>query len=73
MISKDSINIDWLTDNVYNNNGTLNKSIKKPNFIKIYGKNKSDIIWYKSIKNSVDGTEILIPAKPKEIKFWKLK
>ena len=39
MISKDSINIDWLTDNVYNNNNsTLNKSIKKPNFVKMYGK-----------------------------------
>ena len=73
MISKDSINIDWLTDNVYNNNGTLNKSIKKPNFIKMYGKNKTDIIWYKSIINNQDGSEILVPAKPEEIKFWNLK
>ena len=72
MISKDLINIDWLTDNVYNN-GTLNKSIKKPNFIKIYGKNKSDIIWYKSIRNNQDGSEILVPAKPEEIKLWNLK
>ena len=73
MISKDSINIDWLTDNVYNNNSTLNKSIKKPNFIKMYGKNKSDIIWYKSIRNNQDGSEILVPAKPEEIKLWNLK
>ena len=72
MTSKDSINIDWLTDNVYNN-GTLNKSIKKPNFIKIYGKNKSDIIWYKSIRNNQDGSEILVPAKSEEIKLWNLK
>lgn len=72
MTSKDSINIDWLTDNVYNN-GTLNKYIKKPNFIKIYGKNKSDIIWYKSIRNNQDGSEILVPAKPEEIKLWNLK
>ena len=72
MISKDSINMDWLTDNVYNNS-TLNKSIKKPNFIKMYGKNKSDIIWYKSIRNNQDGSEILVPAKPEEIKLWNLK
>ena len=73
MISKDSINIDWLTDNVHDNNGALNKSIKKPNFIKMYGKNKSDIIWYKSIGNNQDGSEILVPAKPEEIKLWNLK
>lgn len=73
MISKDSINIDWLTDNVHNNNGALDKSIKKPNFIKMYGKNKSDIIWYKSIRNNQDGSEILVPAKPEEIKLWNLK
>ena len=68
MISQDSI--DKLTNNIHDE--TLNSS-KKPKFIKIYGKNKSDTIWYKSIKNGVDGTEILVPAKPKEIKFWKLK
>ena len=73
MIPKDSINIDWLTDNVHDNNGALNKSIKKPNFIKMYGKNKSDIIWYKSIGNNQDGSEILVPAKPEEIKLWNLK
>ena len=73
MISKDSINIDWLTDNVYNNNGTLNKSIQKPKFIKMYGKTKSDTIWYKSVKNNQDGSEILVPAKPEEIKLWNLK
>ena len=70
MISKDSI--DWLTNDLHNDN-TLNPSIKKPNFIKMYGKTKSDIIWYKSIKNNQDGSEILVPVKPDEIKFWNLK
>ena len=70
MISKDSI--DWLTNDVHNDN-TLNPSIKKPKFIKMYGKTRSDIIWYKSIKNDQDGSEILVPVKPDEIKFWNLK
>ena len=70
MISQDSI--DWLTNNVYDD-GTLNTSITKPKFIKMYGKTRSDIIWYKSIINNQDGSEILVPAKPDEIKFWNLK
>lgn len=70
MITQDSI--DWLTNSVHND-GTLRPSIKKPKFIKMYGKTRSDIIWYKSIKNNQDGSEILVPAKPEEIKFWNLK
>ena len=70
MISQDSI--DWLTNNVYDD-GKLNTSITKPKFIKMYGKTRSDIIWYKSIINNQDGSEILVPAKPDEIKFWNLK
>ena len=70
MITQDTIN--WLTNNVHDGD-TTSLSTNKPKFIKMYRKTKSDMIWYKSIKNSVDGTEILIPAKPKEIKFWKLK
>lgn len=69
MISEDSI--DWLTNDIHND--TLNSSIKKPKFIKMYGKTRSDIIWYKSIKNDQDGSEILVPVKPDEIKFWNLK
>ena len=72
MISQDSINIDWLTDDIHNT-GTLTKSIKKPNFIKMYGKKKTDTIWYKSVGNNRDGSEILIPAKPEEIELWNLK
>jgi hypothetical protein len=72
MISQKSI--DWLTNNVHDDsNNTLNQSIKKPKFIKMYGKTRSDTIWYKSIKNNQDGSEILVPAKPEEIKFWNLK
>lgn len=67
MISQDSI--DWLT----NDGGATNLSTNKPKFIKMYRKNKSDMIWYKSIKNNQDGSEILVPAKPEEIKFWNLK
>ena len=69
MISQDSI--DWLTKGVHNDS-TLSPPIKKPKFIKMYGKNRSDI-WYKSIGNNQDGSEILVPAKPEEIKFWNLK
>lgn len=67
MISQESI--DWLTDSIH----IIDTSIKKPKFIKMYGKTRSNIIWYKSIKNNQDGSEILIPAKPEEIKFWNLK
>ena len=70
MITQDSI--DWLTNSVYND-GTLSPSIKKPKFIKMYGKTRSDIIWYKSIGKNQDCSEILAPAKPEEIKFWNLK
>lgn len=70
MISQESI--DWLTNNVHND-GTLNPPIKKPKFIKMYGKTRSDTIWYKSIGNNQDGSEILVPAKPEEIKYWGLK
>jgi len=70
MITQDSI--DWLTNSVHND-GTLSPSIEKPKFIKIYGKIRSDIIWYKSIRNNQDGSEILVPAKPEEIKYWNLK
>lgn len=69
MISQDTI--DWLTDNV--NDDKLNLSTNKPKFIKMYRKTKSDTIWYKSIKNNQDGSEILVPAKPEEIKFYNLK
>ena len=69
MISQDSI--DWLTDNVHDDK--LNLSTNKPKFIKMYGKTKPDTIWYKSVKNNQDGSEILVPAKPDEIKFWNLK
>lgn len=70
MISQNSI--EWLTDNIHDD-GTLNLTMKKPKFIKMYGKTKSDVIWYKSIRNNQDGSEILIPAKPEEIKLWNLK
>ena len=70
MITQDSI--DWLTNNVHND-GTISPSIKKPKFIKMYGKTRSDVIWYKSIGKNQDGSEILVPAKPEEIKFWNLK
>lgn len=70
MFSQESI--DWLT-NVHDVDGILNSSMKKPKFIKMYGKTRSDIKWYKSIKNNQDGSEILVPANPKEIKFWNLK
>ena len=70
MLSQDSI--DWLTNNVHDS-GTTSPSIKKPKFIKMYRKTKSDMIWYKSIKNNQDGSEILVPAKPEEIKFYNLK
>ena len=70
MITQDSI--DWLTNSVHND-GTISSSIKKPKFIKMYGKTRSDVIWYKSIGNNQDGSEILVPAKPEEIKFWNLK
>lgn len=69
MITQNSI--DWLTNSVHDS--TLSPSIKKPNFIKMYGKTRSDIIWYKSIGKNQDGSEILVPAKPEEIKFWNLK
>lgn len=69
MISQDTI--DWLTDNVHDDK--LNLSTNKPKFIKMYRKTKSDTIWYKSIKNNQDGSEILVPAKPEEIKFYNLK
>lgn len=69
MISQDSI--DWLTDNVHDDK--LNLSTNKPKFIKMYRKTKSDMIWYKSIKNNQDGSEFLVPAKPEEIKFYNLK
>ena len=68
MISQDEI--DWLTNNLHDN--TI-RSIQKPKFIKMYGKTKPDTIWYKSVKNNQDGSEILVPAKPDEIKFWNLK
>ena len=42
-------------------------------FIKMYGKNKSKMVWYKVIKSNQDGSEILTPATPAEIKFWNLK
>ena len=71
MISQDEI--DWLTNNIHNDNNTINPSIQKPKFIKMYGKTKPDIIWYKSVKNNQDGSEILVPAKPEEIKLWNLK
>ena len=70
MISQDSM--EWLTNNVHVNS-TLNSSIKKPKFIKMYGKNKSKMVWYKVIKSNQDGSEILTPATPAEIKFWNLK
>ena len=70
MISKDSM--EWLTNNVHVNS-TLNSSTKKPKFIKMYGKNKSKMVWYKVIKSNQDGSEILTPATPAEIKFWNLK
>lgn len=70
MISQDTI--DWLTNNVHNGD-TTSPSTNKPKFIKMYRKTKSDMIWYKSIKNNQDGSEILVPAKPEEIKFWNLK
>ena len=70
MITQDSI--DWLTNSVHDDS-TLSPSIKKPKFIKMYGKPRSDIIWYKSIGKNQDGSEILVPAKPEEIKFWNLK
>ena len=69
MISQDTI--EWLTDNVHDDK--LNLSTNKPKFIKMYRKTKSDMIWYKSIKNNQDGSEILVQAKPEEIKFWNLK
>ena len=69
MISQDEI--DWLTNNIHNN--SLSPSIQKPKFIKMYGKTKSDTIWYKSVKNNQDGSEILVPAKPEEIELWNLK
>lgn len=68
MLSQDEI--DWLTNNVHN---VLSPSMQKPTFIKMYGKTKPDTIWYKSVKNNQDGSEILIPAKPEEIKLWNLK
>ena len=67
MISQDTI--DWLT----NDGGATSLSTNKPKFIKMYGKTKPDTIWYKSVKNNQDGSEILVPAKPDEIKFWNLK
>ena len=70
MISQNSM--EWLTNNVHVNS-TLNSSIKKPKFIKMYGKNKSKMVWYKVIKSNQDGSEILTPATPAEIKFWNLK
>ena len=70
MITQDSI--DWLSNSVHDD-VTLSPSIKKPKFIKMYGKTRSDIIWYKSIGKNQDGSEILVPAKPEEIKFWNLK
>ena len=70
MITQDSM--DWLTNSVHDDS-TLSPSIKKPKFIKMYGKTRSDIIWYKSIGKNQDGSEILVPAKPEEIKFWNLK
>lgn len=70
MISQDSM--EWLTNNVHDNS-TLNSSAKKPKFIKMYGKNKSKMVWYKVIKSNQDGSEILTPATPAEIKFWNLK
>ena len=70
MISQNSM--EWLTNNVHDNS-TLNSSIKKPKFIKMYGKNKSKMVWYKVIKSNQDGSEILTPATPAEIKFWNLK
>ena len=70
MITQDSI--DWLTNSVHNDD-TISPSIKKPKFIKMYGKTRSDVIWYKSIGKNQDGSEILVPAKPEEIKFWNLK
>ena len=70
MITQDSM--DWLTNSVHDD-CTLSPSIKKPKFIKMYGKTRSDIIWYKSIGKNQDGSEILVPAKPEEIKFWNLK
>ena len=73
MLDQDSI--DWLKTNIHDTKDKISivsETKNKPKFIKMYSHSKTGI-WYRISANLRDGTELVVPATPDEIKKWNLK